>query len=187
MIDTSPSHLFTTLTQNVNDLLPQLPNAAATLLIGLVVVRVLSWVASWLLSFIRMPKGLRGIVVSLIDALLGVFLIIVTLQALGLGNVAFAFSAAIAALGLALGNGSVSLVQDVLAGIFLAKDTDFNIGDVVSVAEEPGKDGVAGVVEAMDMRRTRIRDEKGYLHIFPNSYIERREWVLMAKKKDRKA
>lgn len=187
MIDTSPGHLFNSLIQNVNNLLPQLPNAAATLLIGLLVVRILSWIASWLLGFIRMPKGLRAIVVSMIDVLLFVFLVIVTLQSLGLGNLAFAFSAAVAALGLALGNGSVAIVQDVLAGIFLAKDHDFSVGDVVRVAEEPGQDGVQGVVEAMDMRRTRVRDEKGYLHIFPNSYIERRSWVLLAKKKDRKA
>ncbi|HSX41603.1 MAG TPA: mechanosensitive ion channel family protein [Candidatus Saccharimonadales bacterium] len=185
MIDTSPSHLFDSLAQNINDLLPKLPTAAATLLVGLVVIRILSWIASWLLSFIRMPKGLRGIIVSLIDILLSVFLTIVTLQALGLSNVAFAFSAAVAAIGLALGNGSVTIVQDILAGIFLAKDHDFSVGDVVRVAEEPGQPGVEGVVEAMDMRRTRVRDEKGYLHIFPNSYIERREWVLLAKKKDR--
>src|ERR1700738_102066 len=94
------------LSTNVHLLVRNLPEALVTLIIGLVVIRATSWIASWLLGFVRMPKGLREIIVSLIDALLAVFLMIVVLQTLGLNNLAFVFTAAVAGLGIALGSGS---------------------------------------------------------------------------------
>ena len=131
-------------------------------------------------SSTRLPKGLRGIVLSLIDALLWVFLTISVLQALGLSNLALIFSGSVAALGLALGSGASSLAADVLAGIFLAQDKDFDVGDEIIAGEKPTQ----GIIENMDMRRTRVRAKDGRLHIIPNSVIERKEWVLIDRRKD---
>lgn len=186
-LDLTPTHLLAPLANSLNDLLPRIPNAVVTLVVGLLVIRILGLISSWLVGFIRMPAGLKGIIISLINTILGIFLVIVVLQSLGLNNLAFAFSAAVAAVGLALGNGSATSVQDVLAGIFLARDRDFNIGDLVRISENPGGNFIEGIIEGMDMRRTRIRDPKGQLHVFPNSYIERREWILVTKKRDLKA
>lgn len=182
-VDFSLSHLFDTTTNNFNHFLPRIPNAAVTLVIGFLVIRVLSWIAEWLIGFVRMPKGLKEIIISIIDALLSVFLVIVVLQALGLGNVALVFSAAVAAIGLAIGNGSVVLVQDVLGGIYLARDKDFNVGDIVRV----GENQIEGEILSMDMRRTRVRDDKGLIHSIPNSVIERKEYILVTRKRDRQA
>jgi small-conductance mechanosensitive channel len=186
-IDFSNGHLFDQLTNNINGILPRLPNALFTILAGYIIIRLVSIFAYWFLGFFRMPRGLKTIIISLVDILLYVFLIIVVLQSLGLSNLALAFTAGVAALGIALGNGSVALVQDIQAGILLAKDKDFHMGDEIEIADEPGSKGVRGIVEGMDMRRTRLRDEKGYLHVFPNSYIERRAWVLITRRRDRKA
>ena len=128
-----------------------------------------------------MPKGLRGILISLLDALLMVFLIIVVLQKLGLGSLAFAFSAFLAAVGIAVGSGSATLVSDILGGITLARDRNFSIGDIV----EAGEEKVKGEIIGMDMRRTRIRDNKGQIHSLPNSVIERKAYTLITKKRDR--
>src|SRR5207302_1572221 len=122
-------------TRNLNTVLHNLPSALVTLLIGILVIRVLSYIGSWLIGFIRMPRGLKEIIISLMDALLTIFLIIVVLQSLGLNNLAFIFSAAIAALGIALGTGSTTLVNDIIAGIYLARDRDFSIGDIVTAGE----------------------------------------------------
>jgi small-conductance mechanosensitive channel len=181
--DFSFDHLLGPLHENVNTLLPRLPNAMVTLLAGFVVIRLLSWVVQGLLGVWRLPKGLREIIISLMDALLTIFLIIVFLQSLGLSNVAFIFSASVAALGLAIGNGSVTLVTDILAGIYLARDRDFSVGDLV----QAGEDQTEGEIMSMDMRRTRIRDKDGRIHSMPNSIIERKEYVLITKKKDRQA
>lgn len=165
-----------------NHILPKLPAALVALLFGFVLIRIVSWISQLLLNFIRMPRGLRGIVTSLIDALLGVFLIIAVLQSLGLTSIALVFSGSIAVLGLALASGASTLTADVLAGIFLARDRDFSVGDLVKAGDPP----IEGIVESMDMRRTRIRDDKGKLHIIPNSVIERKEWVLLAKRHELK-
>jgi hypothetical protein len=34
----------------------------------------------------------------------------------------------------------------------------------------------------MDARRIRLRDDKGLLHIVPNSVVERKEWVVVRKR-----
>ncbi|MBW3538286.1 mechanosensitive ion channel family protein [Candidatus Parcubacteria bacterium] len=165
------------------DVLPKVPQVVVALLFGFVLIRILSWIAQAFLGLVRLPKGLRGIIVSLMDGLLWVFLIIAILQSIGLGQVALAFSGSVVALGLALGAGASSLAADILAGIFLAKDRDFSVGDELMAGDKPTE----GVVESMDMRRTRIRDKDGRLHIIPNSVIERKEWVVLAKSKDRRS
>lgn len=181
MFDLFPHNLANPVSSGLSNLLSNIPSAVVALALGIVVIRVVSWVASWLIGFVNMPKGLKGIIVSIIDAFLLVFLIIVVLQTLGLNNVAFVFSAFIAASGIALGAGSATLVADVLGGIYLARDRDFSIGDIVRA----GENNLEGEILSMDMRRTRIRSKNGIIHSLPNSVIERKEYVLVTKKRDR--
>ncbi len=68
-------------------------------------------------------------------------------------------------IGLALGLGSQKLVQDLIAGAFILLEDQFHVGDGVELA------GIAGVVEDMTLRVTKVRDFQGYLHIIPNSEI----------------
>jgi moderate conductance mechanosensitive channel len=168
-------------TDALQRIIPQIPSALVALLLGILLVRFLSWLAELIIGLIRLPKGLKGIMTSMVEVLLWVFLIITFLSKLGLGNVALAFSGSLAALGLALAAGGASLASDILAGVFLARDKDFNVGDEVIAGEKPTQ----GVIESMDMRRTRLRAADGQLHVIPNSVIERKEWVLVARKKDR--
>src|SRR5688572_19970538 len=117
-LDLSLENLFGPITKNFNDVIGNIPSALFTLVVGFIVIRILSHVGSWFIGFIRMPKGLKEIVISMMDALLTIFLIIVVLQSLGLSNLAFIFSAAIAAVGIALGSGSSTLVSDIIGGIY---------------------------------------------------------------------
>lgn len=174
MLNIDTTTLFDPLIEGIRHFLPKIPIAIAAFLLGWVIIKLLSWFFRFLLTFVRMPRGLKSIVHSMIDALLWIFLIIGILQVLGLNNVALAFSGAIIAVGVALGNGASTLASDILAGIFLARDRDFSIGDTVKAGE-----GTEGIVENMDMRRIRIRDKGGHLHVIPNSVIERKEWVLI--------
>lgn len=169
------------LATNLSKLVHNLPNAIVTLIAGIIIIRVISLISRWLIGFVRMPKGLKEIAVSLIDALLSVFLVIIVLQTLGLNNAAFVFTAAIAGLGIALGNGSVTLVTDVISGIYLARDRNFSLGDIVCA----GANQTEGEIIGMDMRRTRIRDKQGRVHSLPNSGIDRTEYILITKKRDR--
>lgn len=86
-------------------------------------------------------------------------MLISILQLLGLGHLAITASAAIAIAGLAFTTGLSSVISDVMGGVFLAKDHDFRLGDHISVPEIDTE----GVVETMDMRRVRVRDQGGPL------------------------
>lgn len=166
------------LIEGMNDILPKIPKAIIALVAGYIAIKLFSVLARGILGAFRLPQGLRGILISVIDGLLWVFLIISVLQTLGMGNLVLILSGSLAAVGLAIASGTSSLVADIVAGIFLSKDKDFSVGDEVIAGEKPTE----GTIESMDMRRTRIRDKDGQLHVIPNSVVERKEWVVLAKK-----
>jgi small conductance mechanosensitive channel len=67
--------------------------------------------------------------------------------------------------GVAIGLAAQNIVKDVLNGILILVEDQFNVGDTVRVA------GVAGVVEGMTLRKTAVRDADGTLYVIPNSQI----------------
>jgi small conductance mechanosensitive channel len=71
-------------------------------------------------------------------------------------------------LGIALGFGAQSLVEDILAGLFMLLEDQYGVGDNVDLGE-----GQVGVVERVTMRVTTIRDSFGVVWHVPNGNIER--------------
>jgi small conductance mechanosensitive channel len=67
--------------------------------------------------------------------------------------------------GLGISFGAQSLFKDMLNGVFILLEDQFNVGDVVRVA------GLTGTVEDLSLRATRLRDGDGTLHFIPNSQI----------------
>jgi len=67
--------------------------------------------------------------------------------------------------GIALAFAAQSFIKDIISGFVVAMENQYNVGDVVSVG------GVTGVVEAMNLRRTTLRDLDGILHLVPNGEI----------------
>lgn len=167
---------------SLNRILPNIPSALLFLLIGLIAMRILSAIVRGTLRLGRLPKGLAGILTSLFDALLWVFLAIAILQQLGLSNLAFAVSGSVAVILLGLANGATDLTKDILSGVFLARDRDFNVGDTVRAGETPTE----GTIESMDMRRVRMRGQDGQLHVLPNSAVEQKEWVVLERSSGKK-
>lgn len=68
--------------------------------------------------------------------------------------------------GVAIGFGAQSLVKDVISGFFMLLENQIRVGDVVQVA------GIAGLVESVNLRTTRLRDLEGKVHIIPNGIID---------------
>jgi len=56
-------------------------------------------------------------------------------------------------------------VKDMLNGFLILVEGQFSVGDAVRVA------GVSGVVEALTLRTTAVRDADGTLYVIPNSQI----------------
>ncbi len=67
--------------------------------------------------------------------------------------------------GVGIGLGAQSIFKDMLNGIFILVEDQYNVGEVVRVA------GLTGTVEDLTLRLTRLRDGDGTLHIIPNSQI----------------
>jgi small-conductance mechanosensitive channel len=180
-IDLTESNWLSPLVNNLNILIHNVPAALIALLVGLLIIRILSWISHAIIRRTHLTKSVKEIISFVIDGLLAVFLLIVVLQTLGLSNLALVFSAFVAAAGVALGSGGTALIGDMVGGINLSHDRDFGMGDIVQV----GEDKVEGEVVGMSMRRTRIKDANGHIHSFPNTAIERKEYVLLTKKRDR--
>ena len=83
--------------------------------------------------------------------------------------------ASVGIVGLALGLGAQTLVQDIIGGIIILVEGQFQVGDMVELQ------GKTGMVEDMTLRVTSVRDFQGDLHIIPNGEIrlvtnKGREW-----------
>ncbi|MFC1925222.1 mechanosensitive ion channel domain-containing protein [Chloroflexota bacterium] len=68
--------------------------------------------------------------------------------------------------GIAIGFGAQSLVKDLIAGFVIMLENQYNVGDVVRIAD------TRGIVEAVNLRRTLMRDLDGMLHVIPNGEIK---------------
>jgi small conductance mechanosensitive channel len=73
--------------------------------------------------------------------------------------------ASVGVVGLGISFGAQSIFKDMLNGIFILLEDQFNIGDSVKMA------GLTGTVEDMSLRCTILRDGDGTQNIIPNSQI----------------
>ncbi len=68
--------------------------------------------------------------------------------------------------GIAIGFGAQTIVHDVINGMMIVVENQFNVGDVIKIA------GLTGTVELMSLRKTQLRDgDTGTLYVVPNSQI----------------
>jgi moderate conductance mechanosensitive channel len=67
--------------------------------------------------------------------------------------------------GVGIGLGAQSIFKDMLNGIFILVEDQYNVGEIVVLA------GLKGTVEDLSLRRTTLRDSDGTLYIIPNSQI----------------
>ena len=67
--------------------------------------------------------------------------------------------------GVAIGLAAQTIVKDVLNGILILVEDQYNVEDVVTLA------GMTGTVDSMTLRKTTVRGFDGTLYIIPNSQI----------------
>jgi moderate conductance mechanosensitive channel len=85
---------------------------------------------------------------------------VLVLASLGFDPMPFLAGAGI--LGLVIGFGAQSLINDVVSGFFILFENAYLVGDTVEIA------GAKGVVEAIEFRTTKVRDADGRVHIIRN-------------------
>jgi small-conductance mechanosensitive channel len=75
------------------------------------------------------------------------------------------FLASAGVAGVAIGLAAQTIVKDVLNGILILIEDQYNVGDVVTLA------GMTGIVDTMTLRKTNVRGFDGTLYLIPNSQI----------------
>lgn len=113
-------------------------------------------------------KTNRGITISklvesFIKWIVAIISILLVLSTWGVNTAALITSAGI--LTLVIGLGAQSLVADIVAGIFIVFEGEFQVGDIVIV------NGWRGTVQEIGMRTTKIIDAGGNVSIINNSTI----------------
>lgn len=68
-------------------------------------------------------------------------------------------------IGLALGVGAQSLIKDFVTGFFIILEDHYGVGDYIAIGD------MAGTVEELGFRVTKLRDGNGILHIIPNGSV----------------
>ena len=130
---------------------------------------------AWVLNFVaqialeHFAKGSKAMVTSvkLLKSLLKYVIFIVAilfcLSAWGVNTTTLIASAGI--LSLIIGLGAQSLIADIIAGLFMVFENDFEVGDIVVI------DGWRGTVMEIGMRTTKLVDYRGNIKIVNNSKI----------------
>jgi small-conductance mechanosensitive channel len=95
--------------------------------------------------------------------IIGFIVLLHVLGVLGINLTPLLASAGV--VGVGIGLGAQSLFKDIINGIFVLVENQYNVGDTVKLAS------LTGTVEDLTLRLTTLRDGDGTLYFIPNSQI----------------
>lgn len=110
-------------------------------------------------------KTLQGVGFSIIKTAVWSIALVTAVSEFGINT--GPLLAGIGIVGLALGMGARTLIQDYISGIFLLLEDHYRVGEKVEIG------GVSGVVKSLDLRKTVLQDDEGVLHYITNSQIKK--------------
>ncbi len=150
-----------------------LPKLLVILLLGFLLQRLVAFavkrmrhIADNSIGNARRAAQLRTLAAILRATAYGIIGFLILLQVLPLFNIDLKpLLASAGVVGLGISFGAQSLFKDMLNGLFILIEDQFNVGDVVKVA------GLTGTVEDISLRATTVRDGDGTLYFIPNSQI----------------
>jgi moderate conductance mechanosensitive channel len=160
-----------------------LVNDLRHLITDLFAILIFAWVALWLVKVItnRMRRAAEQHPTVGLARTAQIRTLASVLRATGIGIVGFftvltilrdvfdlnlgplLASASIA--GVAIGLAAQTIVKDMINGMLVLVEDQYNVGDWVTIA------GVTGTVESMSLRKTTVRGGDGMLYLVPNSQV----------------
>lgn len=108
-------------------------------------------------------KTLDSLIAALMHVVVWIVAGIMIISELGINAGPLIASAGV--IGVALGFGAQNLIKDFMSGMFIIVENQYRVGDIIEIGT------VSGVVEAISIRTTVIRDLDGDLHHVPNGTI----------------
>ncbi len=118
------------------------------------------------MRIVQRTRAFGGVLSSTVTTVVVLVSLVLIVSAID-PNATGAFSLITAALGAGLGFGAQNVVRDVLNGLFIVAEDQLGVGDVVDLGQ------ATGVVEAVGIRVTTVRDVNGTLWYVRNGEILR--------------
>ncbi|GAA2062565.1 mechanosensitive ion channel family protein [Leifsonia soli] len=115
---------------------------------------------------VQRTRTLGSVLTNIVNVTIGIIAIILILNVF-VPNALGSFALLTAAIGAGLGFGAQNIVKDVLNGLFMVMEDQLGVGDVVDLGS------ATGVVEAVGIRVTQVRDVNGTLWFVRNGEIVR--------------
>lgn len=165
---------MTNIWDNFAAVAPKLPEAILVLVAGLILIPAVSYTLTRTLARLRFSLALRGMLTRLIRYGMYALLFIALLYALGFTGIAATLSGSLLVVGVVISQSFKNLLADMVAGLSIARDPDFEIGYTLEIA---GK--TRGVITQIGSRKVRLIDEKGYTRVLPNNLVDNSEWIVL--------
>jgi moderate conductance mechanosensitive channel len=151
----------------------KLPHLIVVALIAFILIRLLRLITTRMIhiaeehaagrSRVSQVKTLASVIRATGLAIVAGIALLQILAAFGVNLAPLLASAGVA--GVAVGLAAQSIVKDMLNGMIILIEDQFDVGDTVKLA------GLTGTVESMTLRKTTVRDGDGTLYVIPNSQI----------------
>lgn len=109
-------------------------------------------------------RTVSRVVISIIRAVIWIVALLTVLPEFGVDTAPLL--ASLGVMGLALGLGARSLIQDYLSGFFILLEDQYRVGEEVNIS------GAEGAVVDFNLRRTVVKSKDNVLHYVPNSQIK---------------
>jgi small-conductance mechanosensitive channel len=147
-------------------------------LVRVLLILVLAYVGIKLALFVlrrvlnRVYGEREGLVVDLAITIVGIFLwfgvALSILSTLGMGEIAASMGTTTGFVALGVAYALSNMIEDTVAGIYLLRDPDFEVGD--RVVTEKGE----GTVRTIELRKCRLEQEDGSTLVVANGDVEKK-------------
>lgn len=131
-------------------------------------INALAALLRFMLGLLPVTTGRTGTLKTILDSMIR-YVAVILIICFGLSILGVNVSTIVASIGivaLIIGFGAESLIEDMITGLFMILENQYNVGDIVEVG------GFRGTVSAIGIRTTSITDAGGNVKIVNNSNMK---------------
>lgn len=137
--------------------------AILTLFVAWITANVVKFLIGCVRFKRRRSETIRHLVSNVLKYLIYIAGVVLALGCLGVDTTAMFVSAGV--VGIVVGFGAQSLIEDIITGLFIIFEGEFEVGDIITI------DGFRGEVKTIGLRTVSIIDNGGNIRIINNSEI----------------
>ena len=142
---------------------PPVVKCIQSVTILLLIVTIVNLIVAKMFSKTQRGLTVTKLISSMLNWLFAIVMIILILSCFGVDTTALITGAGVVTL--VVGLGMQSLIADIVAGLFIVFENEFNVGDIITV------DGFRGEVVSIGIRTTKLK-AAGNVKIFNNNAIQ---------------